>query len=124
MEDNGKEPEKISGVVQEIRGRIQQAKAGVLLCMSEKYPKLRLFFVGGEQGDGIAPAGTAAIQTGPYGVTVILRIPALGVEARYDLVEWATMWEIIEKDMQENAVPWCEDWNQKKKERARYSDLV
>ena len=116
MNENGKVPEKIGSIVDRVRTALAGSEESLLLDMLGQFPHLRVFLLGTTQESGKAPGGTISIARGPAGVAICLRIPALGVECRYDADSWSGTWECIELDLENGTTRWQADFRQRRKE--------
>lgn len=121
MNDNGKAPEKIGPIVERVRKALVGPAVDVLLDMLSDFPEVRMFLLGSTAESGKAPGGTISIARGPAGVAIVLRIPALKVECRYDADTWAGTWECIELDLAEGTTKWVLDWQSKRAEEKAWS---
>lgn len=120
MTENGKPPEKIGAIVEKVRKALGGSTESVLLDMQSEHPFLRLFLLGTTAEDGKAPGGTIGIAKGPQGVTIVLRIPAFGVECKYDADNWSGTWECIELDLAHGTTKWVPDYKQRRREESAW----
>lgn len=120
MDQNGETPEKIGSIVERVRQALGGTSEHVLLDMLQDVPSLRVFLLGSTSEGGKAPGGTIQIGRGPQGVSVVLRIPALGVECRYDADNWSGTWECIELDLAHGTTKWVPDYKQRRKEEGSW----
>jgi len=121
MSHNGEVPEKIGPIVERVRKALGRSTDSVLLDMQSAFPELRLFLLGSSDEGGKAPAGTIAIARGARGVSVALRVPALGVECRYEADSWSGTWEMIELDLAQGTTLWRQDYKQRRKEEGAWA---
>lgn len=124
MNENGKRKTKMAPIVERIREAARGNSAAVLLDMLEARPCLRVFLLGQDDDEGKAPGGSISIAKGARGVVISLRIPALGVEAHYEVDNWTEIWNGIELDLESGNTAWRPDYKQRVKENRAYSDLV
>lgn len=124
MNENGKQKTKMAPIVERIRETARGNVADVLLDMLDARPALRVFLLGQDDAEGKAPGGTISISKGARGVVISLRIPALGVEAHYEVDNWTEIWTGIEMDLASGHTAWRPDYKQRVKESRAYSDLV
>lgn len=115
METNG-HVVKVSELVEQARDRLATDDGSLLRDMSEQYPFLRSFLIGGERNGQVWPAGQIFVYRETYGITVKLSIRTLGIEVTYRDSDASSLLELIENDLELNHTQWELNYKEKQRE--------
>ena len=120
MESNGK-PVKVSELVEQARDRLMVDDGSLLPDMSDQFPAIRSFLIGGNRDGQTWPAGQIFVFREAFSIVVKISVRTLGVECVYRDTRLETLLHLMENDLATNSVRW--ELNYKENQRMQNKRL-